>query len=278
MWNKEEILIIASPNIGGLSKIVDGTVEVFDRIDTTGISANDNLFVRALQHESHAVFHLQHRDGSRKKLVYNDIWDIHDVFLVKDHFYAVSTGSNEVVLISIKEGDIVHRWASPGENDSWHLNCLDQWNGRMVVSAFGHFNTHREYIGNSHQKGFIKNLESSDIFWGQLTQPHSHKRVDSRTYVCDSGTGRLLVLDEKNVIHAVSLNGYPRGLAVTSEYIAVGISTQRNLENNVYGSIKLLDKNSFIQEKEFFLPFREIYSIQIVNSQLSDLLKVARFS
>ncbi len=101
MWNREKTLVISSPNLGGLSKITDDGIEVIDAISTTGISSDDNLFVRSLQHGDHAVFELQYRDGSAKRFIYKDIWDIHDVFLVNDHFYAVSSGSNEVVLISV---------------------------------------------------------------------------------------------------------------------------------------------------------------------------------
>ena len=79
MWSRDE------PNIGGLSKMTNGTIEVIDTVSTTGISSDKSLFVRALQHADHAVFHLYHRDGSTKQLEYKDLWDIHDVFLVKDH-------------------------------------------------------------------------------------------------------------------------------------------------------------------------------------------------
>jgi hypothetical protein len=276
MWNREKTLVISSPNLGGLSKITDDGIEVIDAISTTGISSDDSLFVRSLQHGDHAAFELQHRDGSSKRFIYKDIWDIHDVFLVNDHFYAVSSGSNEVVLISVKSGDIVQRWTYPGENDSWHLNGLGRWNGRMVVSAFGHFQTHRGYIGHSYQNGFIMDLQSSNIRWGQLTEPHSPKCVDSNYYICDSGTGRLLISDGNKVITEIPLKGYPRGLAVTSRYIAVGISRRRHLADSGYGSVELLNKNSLQQEKEFILPFPEIYDLQLVSPQLAALLKPAK--
>ena len=275
MSNREKTLVISSPNLGGLSKISDGRIEVIDAISTTGISSDDCLFVRSHQLEDHAVFDLQHRDGSAKQFIFKNIWDIHDVFLVNNHFYAVSTGSNEIVLISVKKGDIVQRWTYPGENDSWHLNCLDQWNGRMVVSAFGHFHAHREYTRNSSQTGFIQDLESSDIRWGLLTQPHSPRHEGLRSYVCDSGTGRLLISDGKNLIAQVSLQGYPRGLAIMKECLAVGISRRRNYVNDGYGygSVMLLDKSSLEQKQEISLPFPEVYDVLPVSSQLAAYLK-----
>ena len=44
MSNREKTLVISSPNLGGLSKISDGRIEVIDAISTTGISSDDCLF------------------------------------------------------------------------------------------------------------------------------------------------------------------------------------------------------------------------------------------
>jgi hypothetical protein len=269
MWNSSKTLIVSSPNMGGLSMVTNNGIEVIDTVSTTGLSADENLFVRALQHEDHALFDLRHRDGSGNRLAFRDIWDIHDVFLADGQLYAVSSGSNEVVLIDIHKGVIVRRWRFPGEHDSWHLNCLDRWNGRMVVSAFGRFHVYREYIGNSRQKGFIMDLMSSDVLWDGLTEPHSPRREGPRRYVCDSGTGRFLISDGRNIIAGVPVQGYPRGVAIMDECIAVGISRRRNSMNDGYSSVKVLDKYTLELMQEITLPFREVYDVLPVSSQLA---------
>jgi hypothetical protein len=269
MWNSGTTLVISSPNIGGLCITADNGIRVVDTVSTTGLSADESLFVRALQQEDHAVFDLRHRDGSRNRLAFRDIWDIHDIYLKDGLLYAVSSGSNEVVLIDIHKGAIVRRWKFPGEHDSWHLNCLDRWNGRMVLSAFGRFHVHREYIGNSRDKGFVMDLESSEVLWDRLTEPHSPRREGARRYVCDSGTGRLVVAEGRSVIAAVQVQGYPRGLAVLEQSIAVGISRRRNSASGGSGSVKLLDKYSFQPMHEISLPFLEVYDVLPISAQLA---------
>ena len=173
MWNREKTLVISSPNLGGLSKISDDGIEVIDAISTTGISSDNNLFVRSLQHEDHAVFELLYRDGSTKQFIYKDIWDIHDVFLVNDHFYAVSSGSNEVVLISVFNGDIVQRWTYPGENDSWHLNGLGQLertDGRVSIRSF------------SNAPGIYRSFLPSWIHYGSSIIQHTLGTADRAAF------------------------------------------------------------------------------------------------
>jgi hypothetical protein len=75
------------------------------------------------------------------------------------------------------------------------------------------------------------------------------------------------------MITQVPMQGYPRGLAITDDCLAVGISRRRNSASDGYGSIKLLDKFSLEQKQEVTLPFKEVYDVLPINSQLAARLK-----
>ncbi|MFC4099332.1 DUF4915 domain-containing protein [Paenibacillus xanthanilyticus] len=276
MWSDDRMLLLSSPNGGGMAYFDQRHWHVIDRVSTTGIGMDDDFFVRSIQQEDRADLVVQNRVGRTRRLRFPEFSDIHDVYVKNGLIYAVSTGTNEVVCISALSGELVSTRTFPGESDSMHLNCLDQWNERLVVSAFGRFAKHREYKDSSSLNGIVIDVQSGDNVWGQLTEPHSPRQAGAYYLICDSGTGRLLVSDGKEVRAELALGGYPRGMAIEGEIVAVGISGHRRQEHAGLGRVMLIDLRTLQLLNEIPVPFREIYELRFIPVSLATKLKPLR--
>ncbi|TYP76465.1 acetolactate synthase-1/2/3 large subunit [Paenibacillus methanolicus] len=276
MWSDEKMLLLSSPNGGGMAIFDQRHWHVIDRVSTTGIGSDDEFFVRSVQQEDHADLVVQHLSGRTRRLRFGEFSDIHDVYVKNGFIYAVSTGTNEIVCLSARSGEIVSRRTFPGEPDSMHLNCLDEWNDRLVVSAFGRFAKHREYKGSAPLNGLVMDVQTGEDVWGQLTEPHSPRQAGAYYLICDSGTGRLLISDGAEVRAEIPLGGYPRGIAITDEIVAIGISGHRRQEDAGIARVRTIDLRTLQLVNEIPVPFREIYDLRFIPVSLATQLKPVR--
>ncbi|MCR8964018.1 TIGR03032 family protein [Brevibacillus halotolerans] len=267
MLSLSEALLISAPNGGGLACYENRVMHVFDNFSSTGLALHNSSVIRSFHLADSALLMFYHPDGAQKKLINHDLADIHDLLVRDDVLYAVSTGTNEIVSLCTDTGNITQRWSFPGEGDSWHVNCIDFWNGRLVVSAFCEGMKHGDYYNDPLYNGFIMDVETKEKLWLELTHPHTPKAEGNRRYVCDSGLQRLLI-QEDDQTHSLLHPGYPRGLCFTDDYILLGVSQPRNLTTEKNASIKIIDKKTFIQVDEIELPFTEVYDIKILPAQL----------
>ncbi len=165
----EDLLVSAvwkPPFMGGLFAISKGspaTVRVVDRLSGTGIWRDYDLLVRSIYHSDHMILYLYTSVGTAciASALYKQV---HDVRFQFGQLYVVSTGTNEVVQLD-SEGNLAYRWKFPGEQASWHLNCIDAWNGRYVVSCFGRKEKPSDYQGSWHEQGVVFDLETGDVLW-----------------------------------------------------------------------------------------------------------------
>lgn len=254
-------LLISCTNGGGLIQIAkDGKLKIIDHYSTTGFWISPDHIYRAVHFRKHSVIIAYHK---KTAFLFDDISDFHDILFFKDHLYVVSTGTNEVVELS-DEGKIVARWRFKGEKDAWHLNCLDVWDGRVIVSAFGEFYEHRGYKKNSLRQGFVMDLETGERLIANLSQPHSPEHDAFRKYIGSSETKSLLVADDTG-LHEKFFESYVRGIAVSDQVIYIGLSESRNITCDETGSkILMLDKTTMEIISEIKLPFPEIYQIKVI--------------
>src|SRR5262245_26289547 len=144
-------LLVSAPNNGGFFLVAHGDVHRLDGLDTTGLSLDGGLFLRAQQQPPS----LWICDGRRLAALANlssAFDDLHDVICFDEHIYVVGTARNEIVKLN-RAGREVRRWSFPGQHDSRHINCLAIWQKRIVFSAFGDFIETRGYKGRTLENG-----------------------------------------------------------------------------------------------------------------------------
>lgn len=275
MLTSQQLLLVSSPNNGGLFTVNHQfEVEVVDHIPSTGIFVYNGCLYRSIQHDEYSEIIVYHQDGSIRSLIHNEISDIHDIYIHNEHVYAVSTGTNEVVKMSLL-GEIQHRFSFPCKADSWHLNCLELWRDRLVVSAFGKFDEHRGYKNNTKGRGMVFDVESGAIVLDTLSQPHSPKSDGDHLYVCSSEDKAIWVKDGSDPdVRKLQLDAYVRGLCIAGQTIYAGLSKSRNNPDpRAHGSIVTLRKTDLAIVNSINIPFNEVYDIRLIDS-----LELQRFS
>lgn len=183
---------------------------------------NNGELYRSIQHGNSACvarYHELYRVYGVQVIISQETYDVHDLRVFQNHLYVVSTGTNKIISLS-ESAEVIKRWKFTGRGDAWHLNCLDDWDGRLVASAFGKFSAPHEWKPDSREQGIVLDLETGQTLWDGLSQPHI-PRVDEfgNRLICDSETQRLLVKMKDGVTKEVMFEGYPRGLAWSEEYL-----------------------------------------------------------
>jgi hypothetical protein len=203
----------------------------------------------------------------KKVLAVDTLYDFHDILVHDDQLYLVSTGTNEVLVLD-QEGNEIKRYAYPGHHDSWHINCLGLWDGKVVLSAFGEFESLRGYKHHSFQKGFVLDIESGVKLLEGLSQPHTPAQHRGKYFICNSEAKQVLVKDADGNVTSLQFDGYTRGLAFGRNHIYIGLSQSRNIApgsaSDGFARIVAIDSLSFEKCGEIALPFAEIYDLRII--------------
>lgn len=267
-----DILLVSSPNNGGISLVSNQTVTVLDRSDTTGLCLMDTaLYRNAMARNCNSkVMQLQTITDFVQVILEQGVqYDFHDILRYEDRLYLVSTGTNEVIILKLN-GSEAKRYAYPGGNDSWHINCLGIWDDRVVVSAFGEFDGYRSYKGKTSKQGFILDLESNTKLWEGLSQPHTPIQYRGNYYICNSEEMQVLVKEQdSSITHCIQLDGYTRGIAFSDKFMYVGLSESRNktdITRHGQSRIVALDIKTREIHGQVFLPFNEIYDIRRIEN------------
>lgn len=273
---KNTNLIVSCPNEGGLARIQDGIPTYIDSISTTGICVYEDRLFRCIQNSI---------DTPLKMVVYSrqgkasvelpDIRDVHDILAYDGKLFVVSTGTNEVFELSADSYEVINRFKFKGKGDAWHLNCLEVYDGSLLLTAFGKFRRHRGYKGKTTGKGIALDLFTGKIILKGLSQPHSPKIIDGKLFMCDSEKKTVERIDlETESRTSIEFDNYTRGIAFSGEYIFVGISSSRNIEQETKSSkVVVLDRKTLERVSEIHLRYAEIYSICNVPDNLELDLK-----
>lgn len=258
-------LLISSPNQGGLFLLRGQVCHLLDRLDTTGLCVSDQLILRGLQSGRLYGYGF---GAPTLEIDLEDfgVSDIHDVLMEGDSIYIVGTAGNEIIRLD-RNFQELHRWILPGESDSWHVNCLAFWQGRIIFSAFGEFSRHSEYKGQTHRAGFVQDLQTAERIINGLSQPHSLTPLpNGGLLLANSERMELLEFDSAlRPTRSKQFDRYVRGLCVDDGMIYVGLSRSRNIvDGDISGGAILvaLDQASWSEHWRRNLPTAEIYDIR----------------
>lgn len=152
--------------------------------------------------------------------------DPHDLAWDGEHLVVVSTGTNEVLWCDLA-GHVVRRWCPDPTPDSWHLSGLTIGHGSVVVSAFGRGDTERGWADDlDTATGFLLDVDSGAEIASGLCTPHSPVWADGWWW-CESHRGRI-----HGPSGSAPVGGWARGLAVTDDFVFVGVSPPRGTDDS----------------------------------------------
>ncbi|AFZ44902.1 hypothetical protein PCC7418_2766 [Halothece sp. PCC 7418] len=252
---------------GGFVCVKNKEALVIDKMDCTGLYQNYSMLYRFVRSKQAIVGY--NDQGLKFYLKLPETVDVHDILIENNTIVCVATGSNEVLWFD-SHGQFLKKWKAEGEGDAWHLNCLLPVEGDLYLSAFGEFQSHRGWLGQSNQTGFIMNLKSGQKVMTGLSGPHTPRFIDNRWVICDSHRKSLVVQTECNEKKIIQLQGFTRGLTYDENYIYVGESANRKTaKKDEYSYITVIDKVSLEIVERIGIPFPEIYDIVLISDEMA---------
>jgi uncharacterized protein (TIGR03032 family) len=199
------------------------------------------------------------------------VTDTHDILWDGEHVVFVATSDNAILWLDTS-GKIVRRWQATVAEDAWHLNCLLLKDDELYVSAFGRFNKSREWKDTMDiPTGVIFNVATGEDLVTGLMHPHHPRWIDGTLVVCNSGPNakELLQIDvatgEK--LRSLHLQGFPRGLISSDDYLFVGESASRFATTvQQRAMISIVDRRNWEICRRVEIPSRELYDLVLVPS------------
>jgi hypothetical protein len=172
------------------------------------------------------------------------------------------TGTNEVVFLD-QLGEVVERWSpdAHAESDSWHLNSLVAWDGRLAMTCFGRFTNYREYAGRAQGTGLLVEIPSGAVLASGLTFPHDPCRLESGWLINDALRHRTVSIPDGELLPEVVCDWplFARGLLVTPRWLVVGLSRWRHDGGGAgSGAVAVVDRQTRAVVRMVPLPFAEI--------------------
>jgi acetolactate synthase-1/2/3 large subunit len=264
---------------GGLYVLEDSTFSVLDGVSSTGlaVSADGSRLARLLWAEDEVDFAgelliydsrglLAHHRLDELRQPHGVVWDGHTLVVV-------STGTNAILWVD-PSGVVRRTWKAPGNGDSWHLNSLAWRRGRMLISAFGRFAEHHEWVQESAREGagIVFDVCSGRDVLGGLSAPHNPLWLDGGWLVCNSGAGELLRVDRKGRVRARrAFSGWTRGLAFDEALVYLGVSAHR-LRGADRGTACVvgLTRDGLEEVDRWDVPSREVYDVIVAPRTLLD--------
>jgi len=265
-------LLISCPNNGGLFLFHRGVIHKLDTLDTTGLVVHGDTLLRALQPAQLLQFESEHGSVTGLERAFDDI---HDVLADEEFRYVAVTAANRIVKLS-REGHECQQWTFPGEPDSWHINSLARWNGRLVFSAFADLRLSKQYKDVPSGAGFVQDLHSGERLITNLNQPHSLLPEGRNLLLANSANFEIREYGpDGNLLRSKKLDGYTRGIALHRGILYCGLSRSRNVESDSpkCATVVALDATSWEEIDRKLLPTDEIYDIEyVVDTVLPDVL------
>ncbi len=281
----DSVLLISGLNeraIGGLFVFDGSDLITIDRLSSTGIAVTETTVGRLVQssvdYPPGAQFFVYDQIGVKEFRRLDEVVDPHDLLPFGDGAWlAVSSIRNAIFRIH-PDGMVETVWQPSLVTDSWHVNCIAMADGELWATAFGRFESSREWSGEGGLgTGFLRNLTTGEEFGG-LSHPHSPRRISGRWWVCNSLEKSLVRWDGDRWEPVATLRGYPRGLATDGDLVFVGESgdreAQRKTESDTdtaRASIAVLRGSEIVAR--IMLPCAEVYDLAICPVNLVEGLR-----
>lgn len=254
---------------GGLLLVdtINRKIDVIDRIDCTGLSVYKNKVFRYARGIRKLVSF--NKDGLTGSYNLQRAKDIHDVKVSNQEIKVVSTGSNSI-LVYDEWGALKSSFNPGGTDDAWHLNCIEEYQGNLYFTAFGNFQTHREWNGKAKESGFIYSVNQKKAIVEKLSGPHNPRVMNEKWWVCNSHDGTLNIyhLEKGELEHTIDLGGFTRGLLQTEDVVWAGVNANRKAVGDTSGKVVAVNPTTYQLEDEIKLPMPEIYDIVEIDRSL----------
>ncbi|MGB1062432.1 MAG: TIGR03032 family protein, partial [Ketobacter sp.] len=165
---------------------------------------------------------------------YNGETDTHDMAWGEDGLWSVNTRFSCLALVD-DSFSFRPAWAPPFitqllPEDRCHLNGMALQDGKpKYVTLLGKSDTAKGWRPHKHGGGLLMDVSSNEIVTGGLSMPHSPRIIDGQLYVCNSGEGEILKIDQESgaATTLAKLPGFLRGLSSLGDYLVVGMSLLR---------------------------------------------------
>lgn len=246
---------------GGLVCLHRNQCTVIDTLDCTGLWVNRNRIYRYVRGLGLLIGYGTNGVESLTRL--SESRDVHSILVEDDEITCVSTGTNDIIWFDLA-GHIKRKWHAPGTGDAWHLNSLFKKDGSLFVSAFGEFEQHRGWNGQSRGTGFVMNIDTLEKVVSNLHAPHNPYYIDDSWFVCDSMSNSIRIQSHAGE-RVVPARGFTRGFAHDADYFYVGQSANRKEAlQGKQSSIAILKRTDCQLVDEIPLPFCEVFDISVV--------------
>jgi GT2 family glycosyltransferase len=190
-------------------------------------------FYRPVAKGQASMFVLDRRDLSlRNHYIFRFGADVHSIWVADDVVYAVSTGTDEVLELTMKDDQVLAEqviWrpdSNASRADNHHLNAIFGGRGDLLVSGFGKKAGPR---WDSAKNGFIFNVSRGRPMATGLDHPHSLVAIDGAIAYCESRKMSARVLENERV---QQLPGYTRGLCSIGDKLFVATSMGRQISKS----------------------------------------------
>lgn len=264
---------------GGLFALEDHGPTTLDRLSTTGVAVSDDgtRLARLLwtdeDPQSCGEVLVHDRRGVVRYHRVDELQEPHSLLWSGEDLIAVSTLTNHVLWID-PAGRVTKRWRAPtagAGGDAWHLNSLVRHDGRLLVSAFGRFDHHRQWStpGVRAGAGLVIDVASGATVLRGFSAPHDPLPYEDGWLICNSADGKLLRLDATGaVLHRVDLGGWTRGLTYDADHVYVGVSAPRHHGMDGSATVRRLDRATLIERRRWELPCSDIFALAWVSPAL----------
>ncbi len=115
--------------------------------------------------------------------------------------------------------------------DRCHLNGMAYTNERIeYVTALSNTNSYQGWRRNKLKGGVLIHVPTGDTILSGLAMPHSPRLYNNKLYMLISAEGLLVEVNKQNgsIREVVSLGGFARGMAITGNYLFIGVSKLRH--------------------------------------------------
>jgi uncharacterized protein (TIGR03032 family) len=174
---------------------------------------------------------------------------VHELAWAGETLWAVNTLFSCLCTIE-PATSFVPRWKPPfvsalAAEDRCHLNGFALRDGLpKIATAMAQSDSRGGWRETKATSGVLLDVPGGEVIAGGLCMPHSPRFHAGRTWLLDSGTGRLVTVDPAaGTVETVAvLPGYTRGLAMAGQFAFVGLSRIR--ETSTFGGIPIAEDRS----------------------------------
>lgn len=204
----------------------------------TGIKiSSDKKYLFAIYQSSPTIINIVSLEDLRlvRQQVLSEVHDAHGAYLDHNLLYVTSTGTDCIELYQFDPKTVsfsfVKTFWKPEENshsNNHHLNSIYKKGVDFFITMYysekpATANDRKGYVYNISQNKRVENIP--DIY-----HPHSLVVVDHDFWYCESVT--QTVKKGSETVLQFSNNGYIRGLAVSDDLIALGVSSFRSVSRS----------------------------------------------